>query len=214
MSEREHYKRFENVIKQRLEEFSSLDWEARFKEFVFCLLTPQSNAKRCWEAVELIFAHEQFPNLSIEELERILSTRTRFHRTKARNVLRAIKKWDKIKERIELSEAKLKDQGARRSEEVVELRDWLASNVKGMGMKEASHFLRNIGLSRNSIAILDRHILRNLLARKVVSSDRIKSAKHYKEIEEEFLEFSSQLGFLPDELDLVYWSKETGEVFK
>src|SRR5438093_13545617 len=42
-----------------------------------------------------------------------------------------------------------------------ELREWLVENVKGLGYKEASHFLRNIGLGEG-FAILDRHILRNL----------------------------------------------------
>ncbi|MCL6591905.1 MAG: hypothetical protein K6U80_18390 [Firmicutes bacterium] len=42
-----------------------------------------------------------------------------------------------------------------------EMRDYLVQNVKGMGYKETSHFLRNIGF-REKLAILDRHILKNL----------------------------------------------------
>ena len=49
-----------------------------------------------------------------------------------------------------------------KKEDAVKLRNWLAENVKGYGLKEASHFIRNIGKSENKIAILDRHILRNL----------------------------------------------------
>ena len=41
-----------------------------------------------------------------------------------------------------------------------DLRAWLVREVKGLGWKEASHFLRNIGF--RDLAILDRHILRNL----------------------------------------------------
>jgi len=40
--------------------------------------------------------------------------------------------------------------------------EWLVKNLTGLGYKEAGHFLRNIGSGK--IAILDRHILRNLHA--------------------------------------------------
>jgi len=33
-----------------------------------------------------------------------------------------------------------------------ELREWLVENVKGLGYKEASHFLRNIGLEKGSLS--------------------------------------------------------------
>ena len=77
-----------------------------------------------------------------------------------------------------------------------------------MGLKEASHFLRNIGKSNNQIAILDRHILRNLRV------EGVKSRKDYFEIEKMFLKRASDEGVTADELDLIWWSKENGEVFK
>jgi len=42
-----------------------------------------------------------------------------------------------------------------------DMREWLIRSIRGIGYKEASHFLRNIGLGEN-LAILDRHILKNL----------------------------------------------------
>ena len=54
------------------------------------------------------------------------------------------------------------------------LRNFIAENVKGYGLKEASHFLRNIGKSDNQIAILDRHILRNLKALDIIEEEKIK----------------------------------------
>ena len=63
-------------------------------------------------------------------------------------------------------------------------RDWLVNEVKGYGFKEASHFLRNIGLGED-LAILDRHILKNLARVGVI--DEVPSSmteKNYKEIEE------------------------------
>jgi len=39
-------------------------------------------------------------------------------------------------------------------------REFLVKEVKGVGYKESSHYLRNIGY--RNLAILDRHILNNL----------------------------------------------------
>lgn len=179
-------------IKNRLKDFKKLDDEARFKEFMFCLLTPQSNAQRCWQAVEEI---SKLDKLTIGNVTEILSTKTRFHNTKAKRILNARETWEKIKPKLS-------------SEKTVELRNFLAENVNGYGLKEASHFLRNIGKSNNQIAILDRHILRNL------KEDKIKNKKHYFEIEQKFLDYANSIKIPPDELDLIWWSQENGEVFK
>src|SRR3989338_9951422 len=47
-----HYKSLKKEIKQRLRQFSALPASDYFYELCFCLLTPQSNAKKCWQAVE------------------------------------------------------------------------------------------------------------------------------------------------------------------
>lgn len=87
-------------------------------------------------------------------------------------------------------------------------------NVKGLGLKEASHFLRNIGFFED-IAILDRHILRNLVRLKVTRGIPTGlTDKKYLEIEERTLQFCEQNKIKPEELDLVLWARETGFVFK
>jgi N-glycosylase/DNA lyase len=96
----------------------------------------------------------------------------------------------------------------------LDLREWLVKNVLGLGYKEASHFLRNIG-KNDGLAILDRHILRNLNRLGVIDSiPKSISKKHYLEIERCFSKFSLDLGIALDELDLVFWSMETGEIRK
>ncbi len=86
-------------------------------------------------------------------------------------------------------------------------------NVKGLGWKEASHFLRNIG--RRNLAILDRHILRNLKRHQVIRSlPKTLTAKRYKAIEQQFARFAEAIGISMDELDLLFWSRETGEILK
>ncbi|MEM7816211.1 MAG: DNA lyase, partial [Candidatus Aenigmatarchaeota archaeon] len=95
-----------------------------------------------------------------------------------------------------------------------EMREWLVSNIKGLGYKEASHFLRNIGLGKD-IAILDRHILKNLKRQGVIREiPKTLTPKKYKEIEEKMRSFSKKVRIPMDELDLLFWSEETGEVFK
>ena len=81
-------------------------------------------------------------------------------------------------------------------------------------MKEASHFIRNIGLGKE-LAILDRHILRNLLKFEVISNiPRTLGKKTYLHIESKMKEFSNKIDIPMSDLDLLFWSEETGEIFK
>ncbi|HDD57123.1 MAG TPA: hypothetical protein ENF43_01225 [Thermoplasmatales archaeon] len=93
-------------------------------------------------------------------------------------------------------------------------REWLVKNVKGMGYKEASHFLRNIGFGED-LAILDRHILKNLRLLGVIEDiPKTLTKKRYMEIENKMRKFSRKIGIPLSHLDLLFWSKETGEIFK
>jgi N-glycosylase/DNA lyase len=97
----------------------------------------------------------------------------------------------------------------------IERRDWLAKErrIKGLGYKEASHFLRNIGLK--GYGILDKHVLRCLADLNVVDSPRPPATRQrYLEIEERLRRFASHARIDFDELDLVLWSMKTGEVLK
>ena len=192
------YQQKSSEIKSHLNQFKNLSEEEQFKEFQFCLLTPQSNAQRCWQAVEEI---SNLKNFNEKNIFNILKSKTRFHNTKTKRILNSKNQWNSIKQKIN-------------NENIKELRNFLAENVNGYGLKEAGHFLRNIGLSNNQIAILDRHILRNLKALNVIQEDKIKNKKHYFEIENAFLNFAIKINIPIDELDLLFWSKENGEIFK
>lgn len=195
---KELYKIKKQEIIVRLNEFETLSNDKYFNELMFCLLTPQSNAKKCWQAVEELSRLNQ---LTKEQIANILKSKTRFYNNKTNYLIEAKANWHNILSSINTLET-------------IRLRNWLAENIKGLGMKEASHFLRNIGKSNNQIAILDRHILRNLKQLNLIKEDKIKSKKHYQEIENIFLNFAKQLDIPADHLDLLFWSKETGEVFK
>jgi N-glycosylase/DNA lyase len=96
-----------------------------------------------------------------------------------------------------------------------ERRDWLAQDrqVKGLGYKEASHFLRNIGIKGH--AILDKHVMRCLSEVGVIETAKPPSNRRkYLEIEKEFERFARAVKIDFDELDLVLWSIKTGEILK
>ncbi len=188
-------------IKARLREFRLANKENYKNELFFCILTPQSNAKKCWEAIIQLNKLKQFNE---ENIKNILKARTRFHNNKAKYLAAAQKNWESIISVLESEE----------KTDAKKLRNWLADNISGYGMKEASHFVRNIGKSNSEIAILDRHILRNLKALKIIKEERIKNRKDYLEKEQKFINFSKKAGIPADELDLLFWSNETGEIFK
>jgi N-glycosylase/DNA lyase len=96
-----------------------------------------------------------------------------------------------------------------------ERRDWLAQEkeVKGLGYKEASHFLRNIGIKGH--AILDKHVMRCLAEVGVIDSPKPPSTrKKYLAVEQELIRFAKDIRIDFDELDLVLWSMKTGEILK
>jgi len=96
-----------------------------------------------------------------------------------------------------------------------ERRDWLATEprIKGLGYKEASHYLRNIGFKGYSI--LDKHIVRCLAELGVIDSPKPPANRQrYLESESRMRQFAVAAGIDFDELDLVLWSIKTGEILK
>jgi len=201
------YEKIKKQIEQRLQEFTAKknDNEIEIlKEFVFCTLTPQSKAKVCWQAVENLFNNKVYVNPTEENIKKFLKG-VRFPNNKAEFVANNLRK---IKEaHFDLKKFVNSSTPSR------EKRMFLVKNFKGFGMKEASHFLRNTG--HFDLAILDRHILRNLLELGVIEKvPESLSAKNYLAIEEKMKDFSNQIGIPFAHLDMLLWAKEAGEVFK
>jgi N-glycosylase/DNA lyase len=141
-----------------------------------------------------------------EQLGKELNT-VRFRYTKAKNVVDSRKIFFKEGEiSIKPIIGQFKDP--------FQARAWLAENIRGMGYKEASHFLRNIGMGEQ-LAILDRHILKNLVLLGIIDDIPTSMApRKYLEIEQELLLFSEKNKIPPDHFDLLLWYRETGEIFK
>jgi N-glycosylase/DNA lyase len=94
-------------------------------------------------------------------------------------------------------------------------RDFFAANpgVRGLGYKEASHFLRNVGF--RGYAILDKHILGRLAEFGVIESPKPPSTKkRYLDLEQKLKHFSERIDIDFDELDLLLWYTKTGEILK
>jgi N-glycosylase/DNA lyase len=91
-----------------------------------------------------------------------------------------------------------------------EAREWLLG-VKGLGLKEASHFLRNVGFT--DVAIIDRHILRLVFEHCLFGECRL-NRDNYMAIERELAGLAAELGMDLARLDLYLWYLKTGSVLK
>jgi N-glycosylase/DNA lyase len=191
-----------DAIRQRLAEFAAVPREQYYYELVYCLLTPQSSAVNAGKVIQLL--QQNTVEHNHRQLTAILSRKEhyiRFHNTKSLRIEEA----KRIMPEVMTAIVTVQDGS--------ELRAWLAGHVKGLGWKESSHFLRNIGY--RNLAILDRHILRNLREQGVVRAlPRSLTRLRYLEIEQRFLEFAETIGISMDELDLLFWSRETGVILK
>lgn len=193
----------QEAISRRLDDFQRVGPSDYFYEMVYCLLTPQTSAESAEKVVEELQRrsfHDSF--VDPEPILRNRTTYIRFHKTKSKHLL-------KLKD-----EFPLVIQTLTRDLPSTELREWLVRNVTGLGYKEATHFLRNVGRN-GGLAILDRHILRNLKRYGAIRSiPRTLSRKHYLAIEQQFMRFADGSGIPLDELDLLFWSMETGVIRK
>lgn len=190
------------VVNQRLSEFENLGRKGNdewFSELCFCILTANSKAETALN-IQKELGYNGFCSLSREKISScIRENKHRFHNNKARFIVGA-------RENLDIK-SKLKDLGE------VEAREFLVENIKGLGYKEASHFLRNVG--KKNLAILDRHIL-NLMVKNKIIDEKPKSLnkKNYLEIEKKFNELARKVNMSPAELDLYLWSMKTGKVLK
>lgn len=191
------------AIRERLAEFHAVPVEQYFYEMCFCLCTPQSNALHCYHAVDAL-QKDGFLETGVNPEPYLGPQDTgyvRFHITKAKRLLLLREQWEQHRAAI------------RQIEDTKTLREYLVKNINGLGYKEASHFLRNIG--RLDVVIIDRHIITHFL-RAGILEDKPKSIskKRYLELEERFLQFAEDVSIPAEELDLLLWQRETGFILK
>lgn len=191
------------AILRRLEDFNAIPQEQYFYELAFCILTPQSSARNAEATIAELIAGDFFargfdPTPHLRDPAHYI----RFHNVKGKRLLVVRENFSNLMPLL-----------GSRTAEPTQLRESVLNTVSGLGMKEASHFLRNIGV--RGLAILDRHIFKHLHSLKVIKAIPTSvTPKRYLEIEAAWKKYSNQLDISLDELDLLFWSMETGEILK
>ncbi len=169
-------------IRTALRDFKK-NWKNKekvYEELCYCILTPQSSARGAMKCIKNLKENNLLESGTFEEKEKFLKN-VRFYKTKAKRLEEVQKKFPKNSLKKILLENGLPD--------AKKARKFLLKEVNGFGMKEASHFLRNIGFFED-IAILDRHILKNLVKCGVIKEvPKNLNEKKYLEIEEKMKKY-------------------------
>lgn len=199
-----------DLIRARLKEFRDIleggDDKRIFEELAFCILTAGASAKMGIRSIDAI--RDILFDAGATELSNRLQHIHRFPNSRARYIVHT---RDHLESEFDF---KLRDLIDSFKHPLVR-RDFFATykDIKGVGYKEASHFLRNIGFC--GYGILDKHILRCLYELRLIKSSRPPTTrKRYLRIENRLKKLATALRIDFDELDLLLWSERTGEILK
>ncbi|MCX6707153.1 MAG: N-glycosylase/DNA lyase [Candidatus Woesearchaeota archaeon] len=192
------------TIDSRIKEFKQIGEEPScvcFNELCFCILTANYSAEGGIRIQEKM--KDGFLTLKQDDLaKRLKELGHRFPNTRADYIIISRKYKNSLKEMI-LSFDNEHD-----------VREWLVENIKGIGYKESSHFMRNIGFE--DVAIIDFHIIDLLAREKLIERPKTKSLtrNRYLEIEEILRKLAKKVKLNLAELDLYLWYIETGKILK
>ncbi len=193
---------FSLEVEKRANEFRAMGsegYEKLFGELCFCILAANTSAEMGLRTQNYI-GTSGFLELPQDMLrDRLKSVKYRFYNLRSKFIVQA---RDIARELPSIVRDCDPDYA----------RKFLVDNVMGIGYKEASHFLRNVGVFR--FAILDKHIVRMLSPGENGELQKITSPKRYLEMERRFLEISARLGMEPGILDLYMWKIATGKMIK
>jgi len=190
------------LIDSRLSEFRSMQNRTNktiFSELCFCLHTANTSAELGIRIQKEM--RDDFCSLSEDRLAgRLKELRYRFPNVRAKYIAEAQRYKDDLRNII------------RSFKDECEMRDWFVRNIKGLGMKEASHFLRNIGFS--NLAIIDFHIVNILVDNRLIEKPKTMTPKKYIAIESVLSKIGEKTNLSLAELDLYLWYLKTGKVLK
>lgn len=199
----DEYLKRKDEIASRLNDFLNVPEQDWFYEACYCILTPQSKAIHA----EIVVRKLMDANFEIKEFDPLPLLRNpeqyiRFHNQKTTNLLLLKEQFPAIKATILEFRA-----------EPLKLRDILTDSIRGFGMKESAHFMRNIGIFGPTI--LDRHILKHLFACGIQAAKHPPTNKaHYLNIEQAWLRYCKKVNIDMESMDLLFWSMETGFILK
>lgn len=194
--------KIKNLVDTRLREFKEIGNRSSngiFEELCFCILTANFNAERSMKIQ--IEIGDGFLTISKSDLARKLrELGHRFPNKRAEYIVDARKHKNLLKDIVKTFNDDNK------------LREWIVKNVKGIGYKEASHFLRNIGYA--NFAIIDFHIIDVLTKHNIIEKPNVLTKRKYLEIEDLLGKIARKLNLNLAELDLYLWYMETGKILK
>ncbi|NBO64661.1 MAG: hypothetical protein EBU88_07425 [Acidobacteria bacterium] len=208
---RASYKHKRREIRGRMADFAAIRREGDdtrlFEELVYCIFTAGASARMGEVSVGRV--RRLLKRGTHEELMEALVGAHRFPRARSGYIV-TTRNWLRQDCGLRLRE-KLDSFGR----DHLARRDYFARTpgVKGIGYKEASHYLRNIGY--RGYAILDKHILRTLHEHGIVDEPKPPATRQrYLAIEERMKQFATDISIDFDELDLLLWSNKTGVILK
>ena len=197
-------------IRARLAEFAAIGRHGSdtnlLEEMVFCFFTGGCSARMGLNALEAVK-----PILLTGGQVEFAKALTGVHRYPNARARYVVASRDFLREHCDL---KLRKKFRSFSCQL-ERRDWLVreKGIKGLGYKEASHYLRNIGF--RGYAILDKHVLNCLAELKIIDDAKPPNTRlKYLMVEEKLKQLTSMTQIDFDELDLVLWSMKTGVILK
>jgi len=199
-----HFVKVRPIVKRRLKEFEKFlkhDDKKIFEEMTYCVFAANSSAEMAKTALKHLK-----PILwsgTLNEYQRAVHKKVRFYNVRSKYLYH---NRNKIKELGGLK-THLKDKNPH------ERRAFIKDNFKGFGLKESSHFLRNIGY--RGYCIIDKHVLNVMTDLNVLKNNNPpKNEKEYFEIERKIQKFAEKENYDIDELDLALWSFKTGKVMR
>ena len=197
---------FENG-RMELKTVNKNDDERLFEELCFCIFTANTSAEMGLKAIDA--TRDLLANGTAEEMTKKLEGIYRFNNLRPQYIVHT---REYLKREFNF---KLKEKIDSLKQNPLLLREFFANNegIKGLGYKEASHFLRNIGFK--GYAILDKHILNSMIEFNAAENIKLPlPPRHYLEIERKLKLFSNDIGIPMDELDLLLWSRKNGRIMK
>lgn len=212
----QHYLEHQNEIDTRLKEFEELRDSSEnrwFQELIFVILSSQTSAKKAWNAAEKLMDSDLLLKGSKDEIAKILAgNEIQYEINKAEYIVDNRQMLSQPTLTNPKKELKLKNKVD--PDNLDKSRKWLAENIKGISWKGASHFLRNIGYG-NSFGIISSHILTNLAQLGAIEDTTQPTIlDEYLEMEDKMQNIADKTDIDIKALDLVFWSMQTGEIFK
>ena len=194
----QHYENVEDQATQRLHQFENVERteKALFEELAFCVFAANSSAKMAQKAVSLLKPILHTGDES--QYKSAVKGKVRFYNVRSEYLAYNFEYVQKTSLRKMICVDKPRKE---------------LLNLKGIGMKEASHFLRNTGHS--GYVILDKHIREIAYKLEILETASYESSyENYILKEAKIIEFCETNNLDIDVFDLAAWSYKTGKILK